>query len=86
MSVTFARRMRDFTLPKLTDSPSTAAGGMMTSEYRYAKTSRQQRILAELARAPALRMNELSEALGVSTETIRRDLRELDLRGLVSRT
>jgi DeoR/GlpR family transcriptional regulator of sugar metabolism len=58
----------------------------MMSDYRYAKTARQQRILEELARAPTLRMNELSETLGVSTETIRRDLRELDFRGLVSRT
>lgn len=58
----------------------------MNSEYRYAKTARQQRILTELAGSPALRMNELAAALGVSTETIRRDLRELDMRGLVSRT
>lgn len=58
----------------------------MSNEYRYAKAARQERILAELTRAPALRMNELSETLGVSGETIRRDLRDLDLRGLVSRT
>ena len=58
----------------------------MGSEYRYAKTLRQQRILAELSAAPTLRMNELAMALGVSTETIRRDLRDLDFRGLVSRT
>lgn len=58
----------------------------MSTAYRYAKTARQDRILAELAVAPALRMNDLSERLGVSGETIRRDLRELDLRGLVSRT
>jgi len=59
---------------------------MMSSEYRYAKAARQSRILEELAAAPTLRMNHLSERLGVSGETIRRDLRELDLRGLVSRT
>lgn len=58
----------------------------MNSEYRYAKSARQSRILEELAAAPTLRMNDLSERLGVSGETIRRDLRELDLRGLVSRT
>jgi DeoR/GlpR family transcriptional regulator of sugar metabolism len=58
----------------------------MTGDYRYAKSARQSRILEELAAAPALRMNELSETLGVSAETIRRDLRELDHRGLVSRT
>ena len=58
----------------------------MGSEDRYAKTLRQQRILAELSATPTLRMNELAMALGVSTETIRRDLRDLDFRGLVSRT
>lgn len=58
----------------------------MTGEYRYAKSARQGRILEELASAPALRMNDLSERLGVSAETIRRDLRDLDLRGLISRT
>ena len=58
----------------------------MPNEYRYAKPVRQARILEELAAAPALRMNDLSERLGVSGETIRRDLRDLDLRGLVSRT
>lgn len=59
---------------------------MTSGDYRYAKTARQQRILDALAASPALRMGELSEALGVSGETIRRDLRDLDKRGLVSRT
>ena len=58
----------------------------MANEYRYAKTARHRAHSRGTAAAPALRMNDLSETLGVSTETIRRDLRELDLRGLVSRT
>jgi DeoR/GlpR family transcriptional regulator of sugar metabolism len=58
----------------------------MTDEFRYAKPARHQRIIAALAAAPTLRLNELSAALGVSTETIRRDLRDLDRRGLVKRT
>jgi DeoR/GlpR family transcriptional regulator of sugar metabolism len=58
----------------------------MSTDYRYAKPARHQRILDALAASPTLRMNELSEALGVSAETVRRDLKELDRRGLVSRT
>lgn len=57
----------------------------MTRAYRYAKDARQQRIIDTLASTPSLRLNELVEALGVSGETIRRDLRELDERGLISR-
>jgi len=58
----------------------------MTRAYRYAKEARQQRIIDTLASTPSLRLSELVEALGVSGETIRRDLRDLDERGLVSRT
>jgi DeoR/GlpR family transcriptional regulator of sugar metabolism len=58
----------------------------MTSAYRYAKEARQQRIIDALASTPSLRLSELVEDLGVSGETIRRDLRELDERGLISRT
>lgn len=58
----------------------------MTDEFRYAKTARHERIIEALGATPTLRMNELSAALGVSTETIRRDLRDLDRRGLIKRT
>jgi DeoR/GlpR family transcriptional regulator of sugar metabolism len=58
----------------------------MAKAYRYAKEARQQRIIDTLALTPSLRLSELVEALGVSGETIRRDLRELDERGLISRT
>lgn len=53
---------------------------------RMNKADRQARIVAELRAAPALRVNDLAGRLDVSTETVRRDLAELDERGLISRT
>lgn len=50
------------------------------------KAARQERILTALDRNPTLRVNELSDELGVSSETIRRDLSELDGAGRISRT
>jgi DeoR/GlpR family transcriptional regulator of sugar metabolism len=50
------------------------------------KAERQGRIVQEVGRAPALRVQHLAARLGVSTETIRRDLAELEGRGLLNRT
>ncbi len=50
------------------------------------KAGRQRQIIADLRLHPAIRVGELAGRLGVSTETIRRDLAELDGRGLISRT
>jgi len=50
------------------------------------KVIRQEHILAALEANPARRVNELSQELGVSSETIRRDLSELDQAGKISRT
>lgn len=50
------------------------------------KELRQSSILAALEGNPALRVNQLAEDLAVSTETIRRDLAELDQLGRLSRT
>ena len=50
------------------------------------KSDRHSRIVAELRATPSLRVNELATLLGVSTETVRRDLSELDERGLINRT
>lgn len=50
------------------------------------KELRQGSILAALEGNPALRVNQLAESLAVSTETIRRDLAELDQAGRLSRT
>lgn len=50
------------------------------------KATRQRLILAELGLSPAVRTSDLARRLGVSTETVRRDIEELTQRGLVSRT
>lgn len=53
---------------------------------RPSKQDRQSRIVAELRAIPSLRVNDLAARLRVSTETVRRDLAELDKAGLVNRT
>jgi DeoR/GlpR family transcriptional regulator of sugar metabolism len=53
---------------------------------RMSKDERQRRIVATLQNFPALRASGLSADLGVSSETIRRDLIELDGKGLINRT
>ncbi len=50
------------------------------------KGNRQKQILAALDRNPAMRVSELAETLGVSSETIRRDLNHLDEAGRINRT
>lgn len=53
---------------------------------RRRKPARQEAILAELALNPAQRVGELASQLGVSAETIRRDLTELNEAGRINRT
>ncbi|EAU46821.1 DeoR/GlpR family DNA-binding transcription regulator [Salipiger bermudensis] len=53
---------------------------------RRARVHRQDRILTELQAQPMLRASELAQMLDVSHETIRRDLIDLDRRGLLRRT
>ncbi|MDE0970156.1 MAG: DeoR/GlpR family DNA-binding transcription regulator [Octadecabacter sp.] len=50
------------------------------------KTRRQARILDALGAKPTIRVNVLADDLGVSAETVRRDLAELDKTGLIQRT
>lgn len=50
------------------------------------KSARQAQILNELTQAPSLRVAELARRLVVSTETIRRDLDEMTMQGLLNRT
>ena len=50
------------------------------------KTQRHDRILGVLDANPSIRVNELADTLGVSTETVRRDLAELDGTGGIKRT
>lgn len=59
---------------------------MRKPNSRLSKHDRQSRIVAKLRATPSLRVNDLSALLGVSTETVRRDLAELDGAGLISRT
>ena len=58
----------------------------MSEERRLTKVQRQERILAALRASASLRVTELAETFGVSGETIRRDLDELDDDGLLNRT
>ncbi|MCP9627461.1 DeoR/GlpR family DNA-binding transcription regulator [Rhodopseudomonas palustris] len=53
---------------------------------RLSKTARHQHIISQLTAAPTLRASELAAVLGVSTETIRRDLMELQEQKLINRT
>lgn len=59
---------------------------MTTASLKLNKSDRHSRIVAELRATPSLRVNELAGLLSVSTETVRRDLAELDERGLINRT
>lgn len=56
------------------------------SSNRLKKTERQTLIVKRLEVSPAIRISELAADIGVSTETIRRDLAELEEQGLISRT
>ncbi len=58
----------------------------MSRSQRLSKKDRQQRILAELRVSATLRISELASELGVSYETIRRDLEEMGESGLINRT
>lgn len=57
-----------------------------TAAPRLRKDARQQRIIGALRGAPNVRIGHLAAEFGVSTETIRRDLDELESRGLIERT
>lgn len=50
------------------------------------KILRHERILSALEANPSIRVNELADELGVSSETVRRDLTELDNTGRITRT
>lgn len=56
------------------------------SETRSKKAHRHSRIISELSANAAIRTSHLAQVLGVSTETVRRDIEELTARGLVNRT
>src|SRR5258705_4745896 len=53
---------------------------------RLSKLARHKHIISQLTAAPTLRASELAAVLGVSGETIRRDLMELQDQRLINRT
>jgi DeoR/GlpR family transcriptional regulator of sugar metabolism len=57
-----------------------------TDGDRLSKLARHKHIIAQLTAAPTLRASEIAAALGVSGETIRRDLVELQEQKLINRT
>lgn len=57
-----------------------------TKVIRPRKKQRQASILSHLEENPALRVSQLAEFLFVSTETVRRDLAELEEMGRINRT
>jgi len=59
---------------------------MTRSDSRLSKTVRHSHIVDALSTAPSLRVNDLSVRLSVSTETVRRDLAELEEAGKINRT
>src|SRR6266567_8699702 len=57
-----------------------------TDGDRLTKLARHKHIIAQLTAAPTLRASEIAAVLGVSGETIRRDLMELQEQKLINRT
>jgi DeoR family transcriptional regulator, glycerol-3-phosphate regulon repressor len=74
----------------MTDTRAISPEGRITMEQerrgRLGKKQRHDRILAEMMVTSRLRVSDLAADLQVSTETIRRDLYELEERGLIDRT
>jgi DeoR/GlpR family transcriptional regulator of sugar metabolism len=58
----------------------------MRKSPRLSKRARQDRILSELRISTTIRISDLATELGVSTETIRRDLKQMGESGLIGRT
>ncbi len=52
---------------------------------RLRKAERRERILAELRLTPHVRISELADRFGVTSETVRRDVDALSVEGLVNR-
>ena len=58
----------------------------MNDVAKLSKKDRQDRILTELRVSTTIRISDLAAELGVSYETIRRDLEEMGQSGLINRT
>src|ERR1700737_648798 len=69
-----------------TDASATDKRSRKPEGDRFSKVGRHQHIISQLTAAPTLRASELAAVLGVSGETIRRDLMELQEQKLINRT
>src|ERR1700688_696929 len=69
-----------------TDASATDKRSRKPEGDRLSKLARHQHIISQLTAAPTLRASELAAVLGVSGETIRRDLMELQEQKLINRT
>jgi len=69
-----------------TDASATDKRPRKSEGDRLSKLARHKHIIAQLTAAPTLRASELAAVLGVSGETIRRDLMELQEQKLINRT
>jgi len=71
---------------QVTDAPTTDTRPRKPEGDRLSKLARHRHIISQLTAAPTLRASELAAVLGVSGETIRRDLMELQEQKLINRT
>ena len=62
-----------------------ASDAQEDARIRLRKQDRYEQILLELKLRPHLRISELAERFGVSTETVRRDFEALADKGLIDR-
>jgi DeoR/GlpR family transcriptional regulator of sugar metabolism len=69
-----------------TDTATTSTRPRRLEGDRLSKFARHKHIISQLTAAPTLRASELAAVLGVSGETIRRDLMELQEQKLINRT
>ncbi len=60
-------------------------GSQRQSEKRLRQSERRDQILLELKLRPHVRITEMAERFGVSTETVRRDMDRLSADGLIER-
>lgn len=70
----------------VTEASATEPRSRRLEGDRLSKLARHKHIISQLTAAPTLRASELAAVLGVSGETIRRDLMELQQQRLINRT
>ncbi len=60
-------------------------GSLQKAKKRLRKSERREQILLELKLRPHVRISEMAERFGVSSETVRRDMDKLSKDGLIAR-